>query len=106
MDQAARDALRALAGIKPAPKGAPGVLKSVFEGFEKPLDKNALRTMAGITTVKEDTTGPAIVQPVVPVPAPPLTQGGPVQAAETDLDKIEKLLHEAIALLNNVKKAK
>src|SRR5271154_1661605 len=106
MDQAARDALRALAGIKPAPKGAPGVLKSVFEGFEKPLDKNALRTMAGITTVKEDTTGPAIVQPVVPVPAPALTPGGPVQAAETDLDKIEKLLHEAIALLNNVKKAK
>jgi len=103
MDQAARDALRALAGIKPAPKGAPGVLKSVFEGM--PTDKNALRVMAGLP-VKEDTTGPAIVQPVVPTPAPPLTQGGPVEAPETDLDKVEKLLHEAIALLNNVKKAK
>jgi|SRR5271157_2222055 len=104
MDQAARDALRALAGIKPAPKGAPGVLKSVFEGYEKPpVDKNALRTMAGIP-VKEDTAGPAIVQPVVPIVAPM-----DVPAAGqtgTDLDKIEKLLHEAIALLNNVKKAK
>ena len=106
MDQASKDALRALAGIKPAPKGAPGVLKSVFEGFEKPLNKNALRTMAGITTVKEDTTGPAIVQPVVPVVAPTGVPAAQTGHAETDLDKIEKLLHEAIALLNNVKKAK
>ncbi len=104
MNQAERDALRALAGIKPAPKGAPGVLKSVFEGYEKPpADKNTLRTMAGIP-VKEDTTGPAIVQPIAPVVTP---TGVPAAATnETDLDKIEKLLHEAIALLNNVKKAK
>jgi len=103
MDQAARDALRALAGIKPAPKGAPGVLKSVFEGI--PTDKNDLRKMAGLP-VKEDTTTPVTVQPVSVPPAAPMAAAPSSVHEVTDLDKIEKLLNEALTLLNNLKKAK